>query len=137
LRGEISKAWLLAGWTTFYHDKEVTVTKALKTVALLAVTASLGCVTLPVAATVVTQPGRRVTAEASKFNIFGVTPLPVETAGLLLDDLLEQCDGADLTGVTVGTETGFAVIGQTEKVVVSGYCVEPGRSDRNDGGALP
>ena len=51
--------------------------------------------------------------------------MPVETASLLLDDLVEQCDGGDLTGVTVGTENGFAVIGVMEKVVVTGYCVEP------------
>ena len=100
-------------------------TKAIKAAALIAVTASLGCVTLPVVATVVTQPGRRVTAEASKFNVFGFSPLPVETSSLLLDDLVEQCAGADLTGVTVGTEKGFAVIGVTEKIVVTGYCVEP------------
>jgi hypothetical protein len=49
----------------------------------------------------------------------------METTSLLLDDLLEQCNGADLTGVTVGSETGWAVIGQTEKIIVSGYCVEP------------
>ena len=99
--------------------------KTLYAAALLAVTASLGCVTLPIAATVVNQPGRRVTAEESKFNILGLSPLPVETASLLLDDLVEQCEGADLTGVTVGTENGFAVIGVVEKIVVTGYCVDP------------
>ncbi len=93
--------------------------------ALVAVMASTGCVTLPVVATVVTQPGRRVTAEASKFNVFGLAPLPVETSSLLLDDLVEQCDGADLTGVTVGTETGFAFIGTMDRIIVTGYCVEP------------
>ncbi len=107
-----------------YH-KELHVTKAIKAAALIAVTASMGCVTLPVVATVVTQPGRRVTAEASKFNVFGLSPLPVETSSLLLDELLVQCEGASLTGVTVGTERGFAVIGVTEKIVVTGYCVEP------------
>ena len=100
--------------------------KALYAAALVAVSASMGCITLPVAATVVTQPGRRVTAEASKFSIFWLSPLPMETASLLIDDLVEQCDGADLTGVTIGTETGWVVIGQTEKIIASGYCVEPG-----------
>ena len=57
----------------------------------------------------------------------------METASLLLDDLLDQCEGADLTGVTVGTETGWVVIGQTEKIIVTGYCVEPGRSGSADG----
>lgn len=99
--------------------------KTLYVAALAAVTASMGCVTLPVVATVVTEPGRRVTAEESKFNVFGLSPLPVETSSLLLDDLVEQCAGADLTGVTVGTERGFAIIGTTEKMVVTGYCVEP------------
>jgi len=127
-----------AGWKAFHHDKEVRVIKTLKAAALLAVTGTMGCVTLPpVASTVVTQPGRRVTAEASKFSVFWLSPLPMETTSLLLDDILEQCDGADLTGVTVGSETGWAVIGQTEKIIVTGYCVEPGRSDSDDGTSLP
>jgi hypothetical protein len=95
--------------------------------ALVTVSASLGCVTIPVAATVVTEPGRRVTAEASTFSVFWLSPLPVETAGDLIDDLVEQCDGADLTGVTVATEIGWAVIGQQETMTASGYCVDPGR----------
>ncbi len=85
----------------------------------------LGCVTLPVAATVVTRPGRRVTAEASKFNIFWVSPLPMETSSLLIDDLVQQCDGADLTGVTIGTEVGWVIIGNQERIIATGYCVEP------------
>jgi len=67
----------------------------------------LGCVTLPVAATVVTRPGRRVTAD------------------LLIDDLVQQCDGADLTGVTIGTEVGWVIIGNQERIIATGYCVEP------------
>ena len=92
---------------------------------LAAATMVMGCVSMPVAATVVTQPGRRVTAEASKFNVLWLSPLPVETASLLIDDLLQQCDGADLTGVTIGTEVGWVIIGNQEKIVATGYCVEP------------
>ncbi len=99
--------------------------KALNGLALVAVTAALGCVTLPVSTTVVTEPGRRVTAEASKFSFLWLTPLPTETASRLLDDLVQQCDRGGLTGVTIGTSTGWAIIGQTEKIIVSGYCVEP------------
>jgi hypothetical protein len=102
------------------------VKKVLKITALMSVTALLGCVSLPVTSTVVTQPGRRVTAEASTFSVFWLSPLPMDTASELLDDLVRQCDGADLTGVTVGTETGWVIIGQTEKIMVTGYCVEPG-----------
>jgi hypothetical protein len=51
----------------------------------------------------------------------------------LLDDLLEQCEGADLTGVTIGTEIGFVIVGQVEKIMVSGYCVEPGQEGTGDG----
>ena len=101
--------------------------KTILAAALLGVVILTGCITLPVTSTVVTQPGRRVTAEASTFSALWLSPLPAETASDLLDDLLQQCDGADLTGVTVVTETGWAFIGQTEKIVVSGYCVEPGR----------
>ena len=99
--------------------------KALYAGALVGLAAVLGCATYPVATTVVAQPGRRVTAEASKFSFLWLSPLPVETAGQLLDDLVEQCDGADLTGVTIGTERAWVVVGETMKISVSGYCVEP------------
>ena len=99
--------------------------KKLKAAALIAIAASLGCATIPVAATVVTHPGRRVKADASKFSLFWLSPLPVETAGMLIDDLVEQCDGADLTGVTVATEIGWVVVGQQERMTASGYCVDP------------
>ena len=110
--------------------------KALYAAALVAVLAVLGCATYPVATTVVAQPGKRVTAEASKFSFLWLSPLPMETASELLDDLLEQCDGADLTGVTIGTERAWVVIGETAKIIVSGYCVEPSRGDPDDGGSL-
>ena len=123
----------VGGQTGSSESKEQQVNRASITVALIAAAATAGCITLPVTSTVVTQPGRRVTAEASTFSALWLSPLPAETASDLLDDLLEQCEGADLTGVTLVTETGFAVVGQTEKIVVSGYCVEAGAGD--DGGA--
>ena len=107
--------------------------KKLKAAALVAVLAVVGCATYPVATTVVAQPGRRVTAEASKFSFLWLSPLPMETAGELLDDLLEQCNGADLTGVTIGTERAWVVVGETMKIIVSGYCVAPGRGGPDDG----
>jgi len=101
------------------------VRKAFYAGALVAVVAALGCFTYPVATTVVTQPGKRVTAEASKFSFLWLSPLPMETTGELLDDLVEECDGADLTGVTIGTKRAFVIVGETVKIIVSGYCVEP------------
>ena len=103
-----------------------------KAAALRVLTAVLGCATYPVVTTVVQEPGKRVTAEASKFSFLWLSPLPAETTSQLLDDLLEQCDGADLTGVTIGTETGWVIVGQVEKVVASGYCVEPEDASRRD-----
>lgn len=94
-------------------------------VSLSALALTAGCVSIPVTTTVVTQPGRRVTAEASKFNFLWLSPLPMDTASLLIDDLIKQCNGADLTGVTLGTQTGWVLIGSQEKVLASGYCVEP------------
>ena len=108
--------------------------RRLNVAALVAVAAALGCVSVPVTTTVVTQPGKRVTAEASKFSPFWLSPLPTETASRLLDDLLNQCEGADLPGVTIGT---WVVIGQVEKMVVSGYCVEPGQAGIADAASLP
>jgi hypothetical protein len=116
-----------------YLHKGSEVRKRLSVAALIAVSAALGCVAVPVTTTVVAEPGRRVTAEESKFSPFWLSPLPPETASRLIDDLLQQCDGADLTGVTIGTSSGWAVIGQVEKIVVSGYCVEPGQAGIAEG----
>jgi hypothetical protein len=100
--------------------------RILNAAALGAVTILVGCVSLPVSATVVTRPGTRVTAEASKFNPFWLSPLPTETSAQLIDDLLEQCGGEGLTGVTIGTQTAWVIIGQQERIVATGYCVESG-----------
>jgi hypothetical protein len=98
--------------------------RILNTAALAAVTILVACVSLPVSATDVTRPGTQVTAEASKFNPFWFAPLPPETSGQLIEDLLEQCGGEGLTGVTIGTQTAWVIIGQQEKIVATGYCVE-------------
>ena len=100
--------------------------RILNTAAFAAVTILVGCVSLPVSANVVTRPGTRVTAEASKFNPFWLSPLPTETSAQLIDDLLQQCGGEGLTGVTIGTQIAWVIIGQQEKIVAIGYCVESG-----------
>lgn len=87
--------------------------------------AVMGCATYPVTTTVVTQPGKRVTAEASKFSFLWLSPLPAETVGQLVDELVDRCDGRDLTGVSVGVERAWVVVGETMKIIVSGYCVSP------------
>ena len=86
-------------------EEERQVKRRLHAAALVALTTVVGCISIPVAATVATQPGRLVTAEPSKFSVLWLTPLPVETASQLLEDLIRQCGGADLTGVTVATQT--------------------------------
>ncbi len=100
--------------------------RILNTAAFAAVTILVGCVSLPVSANVVTRPGTRVTAEASKFNPFWLSPLPTETSAQLIDDLLQQCGGEGLTGVTIATQTAWVIIGQQEKIVATGYCAEVG-----------
>lgn len=108
-----------------------------KALAFVAATLVLGCGTYPVAATVVAQPGRAVEAEASKFSPFWLSPLPIETSGELLDDLLKQCGGTGLTGVTITTSIAWAVIGQVEKMRASAYCVEPSPAAPADDASLP
>ena len=98
--------------------------RVLNAAAVAAVTILVGCVSLPVSANVVTRPGTRVTAEASKFNPFWLSPLPTETSAQLIDDLLQQCGGEGLTGVTIGTQTAWVIIGQQEKIVATAYCAE-------------
>jgi len=100
------------------------VKKIASVAALVVLTQVLGCISVPVTATVVTQPGRRVTAEASKLNVLWISPLPPDTSSRLIDELLEQCEGADLTGVTIGTQVGWVIIGNQEKIIATGYCVE-------------
>jgi hypothetical protein len=92
---------------------------------LVLVVGVLGCATYPVTTTVVTQPGQRVTAEKSKFSLLWLSPLPAGTAGELVDELVDKCGGQDLTGVTVGVERAWVVVGETMKIIVSGYCVAP------------
>jgi len=104
--------------------------------ALVAVTAVLGCVAYPVTTTVVARPGRRVTAEASKFNVLWLTPLPPETASELIDNLLAQCDGTGLTGVTIAIQRGWAIIGEVSTISASAYCVEPTDGPDSDGGSV-
>jgi ABC-type sugar transport system substrate-binding protein len=97
---------------------------SLRLAALLSVTAAAACYTVPISTNVATNPGMRVTSEASKLNVLWITPLPPETSAELLADLMEQCGNRGVTGVTIGTQVGFAVIGQQEKIVATGYCVE-------------
>jgi hypothetical protein len=108
--------------------KERDVRTKVKAAALVLVFAAIGCATYPVTTTVVTQPGKRVTAEKSKFSVFWLTPLPAETAGGLVDELLEKCNGQDLTGVTVSVERAWVIVGENMRIVASGYCVVPGGS---------
>lgn len=92
--------------------------------ALALILVAMGCATYPVTTTVVTQPGKRVTTEKSKFSFLWLSPLPAETAGGLVDELLEKCNGQDLTGVTVSVERAWVVVGENMKIVASGYCVD-------------
>jgi len=107
-------------------EREKEMNNRLRATVLFLLLATAGCISIPIAANVATEPGRHVTAEASQFSIFWLDPLPPETASELVDDLLEQCGGVGLTGVTVSIQTAWAVVGQQEKMVASGYCVEPG-----------
>jgi len=96
--------------------------RILRFAAPIAVVAVVGCYTVPISTNVATNPGMRVTSEASKLNVLWVTPLPPETSADLLADLMEQCGDRGVTGVTIGTQVGFVVIGQQEKIVATGYC---------------
>jgi hypothetical protein len=92
--------------------------------ALISITVAAGCYSVPVSTTLVTDPGMRVSSEASKVNILWLSPLPPETSADLLADLMEQCGNQGVTGVTIGTQTGGVVIGQQEKIVATAYCVK-------------
>jgi hypothetical protein len=99
--------------------------KGLKALGLASLLAASGCMTYPVAATVIIEPGTRVSAEASKFSFLFLSPLPSDTGAELLHNLVEQCGGGSVTGITTGMSLAFAVIGQQETMTVSGYCTDP------------
>jgi hypothetical protein len=86
--------------------------------------ATSGCMTYPVAATNIIEPQERVSAEASKFSFLFLSPLPSDTGGKLLHELVEQCGGGSVTGITTGMSLAFLVIGQQETMTVSGYCTD-------------
>ena len=99
--------------------------KAVRALAALTAVLVAGCATTAVSLSVLQHPGREVRAEVSKFSILWLSPITLERARELLDDLNEQCVGTGVTGVTTKTSSTWVLIGQIEKVEVSGYCIEP------------
>ena len=106
----------------------------LRPLILVTVVLVAGCLTIPIATTVAADPGRQVSAEASKFSILWLSPLPIDTASELLQELVEECGGA-VTGVTTAVNTGYAVIGQQERMIVSGYCAGPSAGGTGEQGS--
>ena len=96
--------------------------KTLFTLCTLCLLLMTGCATQAVTLSTFDNSGEKVTAEASQFNILGLTPMTVEQATQVLDDLNEQCGGNGVTGVTTRTGSIYAIIGIIEKVEATGYC---------------
>lgn len=96
--------------------------KTLFTLATLCPLLLAGCATQAISLSTMDNAGTQVTAEVSQFNILGLTPLSIEQATALLDDLNDQCGGAGVTGVTTKTGSIYAVIGIIEKIEATGYC---------------
>ena len=87
-----------------------------KATAVLGLLAVGGCMTYPVAATSVVEPGRRVSAEATKFSFLWLSPMPLETASRLLDELVER----PRVGNTVVTTLNLEWQKRAEKVLKNG-----------------
>ena len=81
-----------------------------------------GCATQAVSLSTLDNAGEKVTAEVSQFNILGLTPMTVEQATQVLDDLNDQCGGNGVTGITTRTGSIYAIIGMIEKIEATGYC---------------
>ena len=70
-------------------------------------------------------PGKKpVSARSSKFNLFGLTPTPMERLSELRDTLNQQCGERGVTGIVARTSTVYVIIGVIEKTEVTGYCAE-------------
>ena len=81
-----------------------------------------GCATQAVTLSSLDQPGDQVMAEVSQFNILGLSPLTIEQAAEVVNNLNEQCGGTGVTGVTTRTGSIYAIIGIIEKIEATGFC---------------
>lgn len=91
---------------------------------LLTLVAVSACATASVSYSNVTPGKQPVSAKASKFNVFGLTPTSMERLTELRDQLNEQCGERGVTGIVARSSTIFVLIGVIEKTEVTGYCVE-------------
>jgi hypothetical protein len=100
----------------------MTIVRQLSGVALLL--AATACATASVSYSDVTPGTQSVSAKATKFNILGLTPTPMERLSELRDELKQQCGSRGVTGIVSRSSTIYAIIGVVEKTEVTGYCAQ-------------
>ncbi len=66
--------------------------------------------------------GKKVSAEVSSLNFFGLTPISLEKSSEVLDLLNQQCDGAGVSGISTKTSSTWLLIPVKENVEATGYC---------------
>jgi len=98
--------------------------KTVKSIGVLAMVLLAGCATTAVSVSVLQNPGREVSAHASHFSVLWLSPISIERAHELLEELDEKCDGRGVTGITTKTSSTWVLVGQIERVEVTGYCVD-------------
>lgn len=82
------------------------------------------CATASVSYSAVAVGTQPVFAESSKFNVFGLTPTPMEQLSAFRDQLNDQCGDRGVTGIVAKTSTVYVIIGFIEKTEVAGYCAQ-------------
>ncbi len=94
---------------------------------VLAAFALSGCAsTLPIQSGGVIEKnsGKRVTATASSFNFFNLTPMGIAVSEQATASLQQQCAGGNVTGVTALAKQTWLFVGIRETIEVAGYCAE-------------
>ena len=99
--------------------------KTIRLLGLALLVLAAGCATASVSYSDVAPGDQRVSAESSKFNVFGLSPTPMETLSELRDSLVEQCGGGGVTGIVSRSSTIYAIIGVIERTELVGHCVQP------------
>lgn len=83
-----------------------------------------GCGPVSYSLSEIEEPNEKVSVERSKFSFLWLSPIKMNEASELVDELKAKCDGGQVTGIMARSSAAWAVIGQVEKLELTGYCTD-------------
>lgn len=66
--------------------------------------------------------GKKVFATVSTMNFLGFSPITIEKSSEAIDELAQQCDSGEVTGVSSLVKQTWLVVIMKEEFSVAGYC---------------